>query len=51
MTELERLEAVLRRVHEHLSRTTRFAASDELHLLKLIIQGLAEENGGADAAR
>jgi len=44
MTELERLELVLRRVFVRLDKTPRFGASDELHLLKKIIEELTAEN-------
>lgn len=44
MTDLERLELVLRRVHDDLDKTTRFAASSELYVLKKIIQALTAEN-------
>ena len=44
MTELERLELVLRRVHDHLDKTTRFAASGETYLLKKILEELTTEN-------
>jgi hypothetical protein len=44
MTELERLELVLRRVSDALSKTTRFGVSDELYVLKRIIEELTSEN-------
>ena len=44
MTDLERLELVLRRVHDRLDRTTRFAASDYLYVLKCVIEELTKEN-------
>ena len=44
MTELERLELVLRRVHSDLSKTSRFAVSDGLLVLKCIIDELSKMN-------
>jgi hypothetical protein len=46
VTDLERLELVLRRVHDRLDRTTRFGASSELYLLKKIIEEVTAENNG-----
>ena len=44
MTDLERLELVLRRVHSDLNTTSRFAVSDELLMLKCIIDELSKMN-------
>lgn len=44
MTELERMELVLRRVHDRLEKTSRFGVSDELYLLKKILEELTIEN-------
>jgi len=49
MTDLERLELVLRRVHSDLRKTSRFAVSDELLVLKCIIDELSKMN--ADVSR
>ncbi len=51
MTELERLELVLRRVHDRLDKTTRFAASGETYLLKKIIEELSDENAEVEFHR
>jgi hypothetical protein len=40
MTDLERLELVLRRVHSDLNKTPRFATSDHLVVLRQIIREL-----------
>lgn len=44
MTELERLELVMRRVHDALDKTPRFVVSDELYVLKKLIEELTTEN-------
>jgi hypothetical protein len=44
MTELERLELVLRRVCDRLDKSTRFVASDELYMLKVVLEELTNEN-------
>ena len=45
MTELERLELILRRVHSDLSKTPRFAVHDTMYVLERIIKELAKYNG------
>ena len=44
MTELERLELVLRRVCDGLERSSRFTVSDELYVLKKFLDELTTEN-------
>jgi len=44
VTDLERMELVFRRVHDQLDKTPRFGASDELNVLKKIIEEITAEN-------
>ena len=51
MTDIECLELVLRRVYADLDRTPRSGASDELHVLKRILEELMQENINATEAK
>jgi len=44
VTDLERIELIFRRVHDQLDKTPRFGASDELIVLKRLIEAIAIEN-------